>query len=81
MTIGTRPGSKAQPYRVLAEWRPGLLKSEVMEGPDAALLMCITSAINLINMLGLGLLSQPGCARVFKGRALKGRLLFDDADG
>lgn len=35
-------------------------------------LMCITSAINLINVLGLGLLSQPGRARVFTGHALKG---------
>lgn len=58
----------------------GALKSEVMEGSDEALPMCITTAINLINMLGLSLLSRPGCARVFTGHALKGSWFLMQTD-
>lgn len=51
-----------------------------MEGSDEALPMCITTAINLINMLGLSLLSRPGCARVFTGHALKGSWFLMQTD-
>lgn len=50
----------------------GALRGELMEGSDEALSVCIPAAINLINVLGLGLLSQPGGARVFTGHTLKG---------
>lgn len=50
----------------------GALKGELMEGSDEALSMCIATAVNLINVLGLGLLSQAACATVFTGHTLKG---------
>lgn len=60
------PVLKAQPYRVVVECGNWALKRELMEGPDEALLMCITTAINLINVSGLGCfhgLGVPGYLR------------------
>ena len=78
LTIGTRPGFKVQPYRVwqTGNWEGGGWKSEVMEGPDETLLMCITTAINLINTLGWGCSPCPGCSGVLEGHALKDCFLW-----
>lgn len=49
------------------DWEPGALESEVMEGPDEARFMQITTAINLINTLGPCLLSLPRVCEVLRG--------------
>ena len=43
-----------------------------MQGPDETLLMCITTAINLINMLGLCLLSLPRVCEGIEGARFEG---------
>lgn len=56
----------------MAGWQPGGLKSEVMEGPDETPLMCITTAINLINMLSPRLLSLPRVSEGIEGACFEG---------
>lgn len=72
------PVLKAQPYRVwqAGNWVGGGWRSEVMEGPDETLLMCITTAINLINTLGWGCSPCPGWSGVLEGHALKDCVLW-----